>query len=309
MNPATQPKGISVTPWNWSRARRISVARSVTLLADDPAAAACWALTPGAGAPQVERLDEEQGRGRASRRTAWCRRPGRSPSPGRTRRGRGRPAGSRGSRRSPCRPGPRSSSNFATRAGAFSKATWWLPPVNDSSESNGRDLGLAVELGREHLAEQAVVDRLPVRGDGDDEVPAAADPLLEGLAPVAGEGGEHLLVVGVDHDDVDRVVPVPAAGQEVVDRLEPGDDDLAGPAARAGRVGLVGVEARAGWGSCRPPPAGPGRGSDNRPATSGSGGLEPSSVADDHVVAARRPDLPSMNRSVAKSGSSEPGRT
>ena len=94
-----------------------------------------------------------------------------------------------------------------------------------------RDLGLAVEPDRKHLAEQAVVDRLPVRGDRDDEVTPAPDPLLERLAPVAGERGEHLLVVGVNHDDVDGVEPVPAAGEKVVDRLEPGDDHLAGPAA------------------------------------------------------------------------------
>ena len=106
-----------------------------------------------------------------------------------------------------------------------------------------RDLGLAIELEREHFAKQAVVDRLPVRGDRDDQVAAPEDPLLQGLAPVARERGEHLLVIGVHNDDIDGVVSVPAAGQEVVDRLEPRDDHLASPAAGDGGVGLVGIEA------------------------------------------------------------------
>ena len=60
MNPATQPNGMSVTPWNWSSARRTSVARSEMLLVMIRRGRGWSGVDRGARALQVERLDKEQ---------------------------------------------------------------------------------------------------------------------------------------------------------------------------------------------------------------------------------------------------------
>ena len=102
---------------------------------------------------------------------------------------------------------------------------------------------LAVGDAREDRAEEAVADPLPVGPDRDDEVAAAPDPLGQGLPPEGVQGRHDLVVVGVQDHGLDRVIAVPAAGQEAPARVQPGDRDHVAARGRIGEVAEVG-EAR-----------------------------------------------------------------
>ena len=85
---------------------------------------------------------------------------------------------------------------------------------------------LPVRQARQDRRQHAVAHDLPVGAHGDDQVPAALDPVDQGSAAQSIQCRHRLAVVGIEHDRPRRVIAVPSAWDRAVLDVDPRGDDL-----------------------------------------------------------------------------------